>query len=132
FHPFVPRVIRMFRETHPLVALTLDESGTAELVGALRAERIDAAFVRSPIGAAPGIAVHSVLQEEMVAVLPAGHRLAGGGAAARPGWLRRSISPIAAAKARPLPAASSRWRGRPRLDGAVSPAARNSGTSRAG
>src|SRR5712692_8394251 len=81
FHPFVPRVIREYREAHPLVALSLDESGTGELVEALLAERLDAAFVRSPIGAAPGIATHSVLEETMVAVLPAGHKLAAGSAA---------------------------------------------------
>src|SRR3954451_6866266 len=78
FHPFVPRIIREFREASPLVALMLEEAGTGELVDGLRAERIDAAFVRSPIGAATEFAVHSVLQEEMVAALPAGHRLAGG------------------------------------------------------
>ena len=77
FHPFVPRVIREFREVSPLVALSLEEAGTGELVDGLLAERIDAAFVRSPIGAATDLAVHSVLQEGMVAALPAGHPLAG-------------------------------------------------------
>ena len=41
FHPFVTRMIRDFRAAHPLVSLTLEESGTAELVENLRAERID-------------------------------------------------------------------------------------------
>jgi DNA-binding transcriptional LysR family regulator len=77
FHPFVPRIIREFREASPLVSLTLEEAGTGELVDGLRAERIDAAFVRSPIGAAAELDVHSVLEEQMVAALPAGHRLAG-------------------------------------------------------
>jgi len=77
FHPFVPRIIREFREASPLVSLTLEEAGTSELVGGLRAERIDAAFVRSPIGAVAELDVHSVLEEQMVAALPAGHRLAG-------------------------------------------------------
>ncbi len=81
FHPFVPQAIRAYREAHPLVALSLEESGTAELVEALLAERIDAAFVRSPIGGgvggpAAGIAVHSVLEEAMFVALPCGHRLA--------------------------------------------------------
>jgi DNA-binding transcriptional LysR family regulator len=83
FHPLVPRVIRAFREAHPLVALSLEEGGTAELVDGMRAERIDAAFVRSPICPAAELTVHSVLEEEMVAALPAGHRLAGGATAAR-------------------------------------------------
>jgi len=78
FHPLVPRVIRDFRETSPLVALSLEEAGTAELVEGLRAERIDAAFVRSPIGPAADLTVHSLLEEEMVAALPSGHRLAAG------------------------------------------------------
>lgn len=76
FHPVVPRLIRDYRGAHPLVALTLEESGTGELVDALREERLDAAFVRSPIGPAPDIAVHAVLEEAMVAVLPGGHALA--------------------------------------------------------
>src|SRR6266481_2357836 len=86
FHRFVPQVIRDYRETHPLVGLSLEESGTGELVAALLEERLDAAFVRSPIttsagGPAEGIAVHSVLEEAMVAALPAGHALAAGPAA---------------------------------------------------
>jgi DNA-binding transcriptional LysR family regulator len=76
FHPLVPRAIRAFREDAPLVALSLEESGTGELVEAIRAGRIDAAFVRSPIAAAPEITIHSLLQEAMIAVLPAGHPLA--------------------------------------------------------
>ena len=84
FHPFVPHAIRRYRAAHPLVALSLEESGTGELVEALLAERLDAAFVRSPIGLgaggpAAGIAVHSVLEEPMVAGLPAGHPLARAG-----------------------------------------------------
>jgi DNA-binding transcriptional LysR family regulator len=83
FHPFVPRLIREFREASPQVALTLEEAGTGELVDGLRAGRIDAAFVRSPIGAVAELDVHSVLEEEMVAAFPAGHRLAGDGTAPR-------------------------------------------------
>jgi len=83
FHPFVPQLIRVYREAHPLVALSLEESGTGELVAALIEGRLDAAFVRSSIGPAAGIAVHCVLEEAMVAALPAGHPLAAGPAARR-------------------------------------------------
>jgi DNA-binding transcriptional LysR family regulator len=79
FHPIVPRLIRDYREAHPMVALTLEESGTGELVDALHEERLDAAFVRSPIGPRPGIAVHAVLEETMMAALPARHALAARG-----------------------------------------------------
>src|SRR3954470_6168162 len=76
FHPLVPAMVRAYRDAYPLVALSLEESGTSELVEALVQQRLDAAFVRSPIGAASGIAVHSILEEPMVAALPAGSPLA--------------------------------------------------------
>lgn len=76
FHPFVTRVIRDFRAGHPLVAMTLEESGTAELVAALRAERLDVAFVRSTAPESEGITFYDLLEEPMVAALPARHRLA--------------------------------------------------------
>jgi DNA-binding transcriptional LysR family regulator len=46
FHPFVPRVIRTFRETFPLVSLRLEDWLSGELVEHLRNERVDAAFIR--------------------------------------------------------------------------------------
>jgi DNA-binding transcriptional LysR family regulator len=77
FHPFVPRVIRAFREAHPLVTLALEESGTTELVAALRAQAIDAAFVRSPVGESDDLFVRPLFDEPMVAALPSGHALSG-------------------------------------------------------
>src|SRR3954470_20564370 len=76
FHPLVPAMVRAYRDAYPLVALSLEESGTSELVEALVQQRLDAAFVRSSIGAASGIAVHSILEEPMVGALPAGSPLA--------------------------------------------------------
>ncbi len=78
FHPFVPRAIRAFRQAHPLVALALEESGTTELVAALRAQAIDAAFVRSPVGESADLFVRPLLEETMVAALPSGHALSAG------------------------------------------------------
>jgi DNA-binding transcriptional LysR family regulator len=75
FHPFLPRAIRAFREAHPLVALVLEESGTTELVEALRARSIDVAFVRSPVGESDDLFVRPLLEEAMVAALPSGHPL---------------------------------------------------------
>ena len=76
FHPFVPRVIRAFREAFPLVSLSLEEGGTSELVDALRDERLDAVFIRSRATDLRGLAVHHLLDEEMLAALPAAHPLA--------------------------------------------------------
>jgi DNA-binding transcriptional LysR family regulator len=79
FHPFVPRAIRAFRDRYPLVALTLEESGTTELVEALRGQAIDAAFVRSPVGESADLTVRPLLEEAMVAALRSGHALSAGG-----------------------------------------------------
>jgi len=76
FHPFMPRIIRSFREAFPLISLALEEGGTSELVDGLRQERIDAAFIRSPVADPLGLEVRPLLDEEMVAALPANHALA--------------------------------------------------------
>jgi DNA-binding transcriptional LysR family regulator len=76
FHPFVPRVIRLFRDGFPLVSLAFEESGTTELVDALSNEKLDAAFIRSGTPQSSGLAVHHLLDEEMRAALPAAHPLA--------------------------------------------------------
>jgi DNA-binding transcriptional LysR family regulator len=75
-HPFVLTVLRQFRDVLPGVSISLEEEGTGELVNALLHERLDAAFVRSPVGKTPGLMVDDVLDEPMIAALPAGHRLA--------------------------------------------------------
>jgi DNA-binding transcriptional LysR family regulator len=76
FHPFMPRIIRAFRDAFPLISLVLEEGGTSELVEALRQERIDTAFIRSPVADPLGLEVRPILEEEMVAALPAAHPLA--------------------------------------------------------
>ena len=75
FHPFVPRVIRLFRENYPRVSLVLEESGTGDLMSAVRAERLDVAFIRSPVPDGEGVRVHALLEERMFAALPSDHRL---------------------------------------------------------
>jgi DNA-binding transcriptional LysR family regulator len=76
FHPFVPRVIRMFNEASPHVSLVLEESGSTELVQGLHNEIIDAAFIRSPVADVVDLLVQPLLQEKMVVALPTGHPLA--------------------------------------------------------
>lgn len=74
-HPFVSSALREFREGFPKVTIALEEAGTGALVDALLAERLDAAFVRSSVGSVPDLLVEAVLDEPMVAALPAGHPL---------------------------------------------------------
>ena len=78
FHPFVPRIIRTYRETFPLVALTLEEGGTMELIDDLREERVDVAFIRTAIANQEGLVVSPLLKEAMVLALPRTHMLARG------------------------------------------------------
>ena len=75
-HPFVPGVLRTFRETLPGVSVVLEEAGTGELMEALLQQRLDAAFVRSPLHGAQGLQSMPILQEPMLLALPAGHALA--------------------------------------------------------
>jgi len=79
FHPFVPRVIRSFREMSPLVSLVLEESGSSELVQGLHNESVDAAFIRSPVADVVGLVVRPLLEEDMLVALPVGHPLASDG-----------------------------------------------------
>lgn len=76
FHPFVPRVIRAFREAFPLVSLTLEESGTTELIADLRNERVDAAFIRTQVADPMGLTVNPLLEEAMLVAMPSAHALA--------------------------------------------------------
>jgi len=76
FHPFVPRVIRAFREAYPLVSLTLEEGPSNELTERLQNEQIDAAFVRTLIADPQGLVIDPLMTELLVVALPTGHVLA--------------------------------------------------------
>lgn len=92
-HPFIPAVIRAFRQGSPDVALAIEESNTAELVEALLRNRLDVAFIRSPIGNATGLKMETMLVEEMIAALPVTHPLLRG-----PNRRRKSVPLTALAK----------------------------------
>jgi DNA-binding transcriptional LysR family regulator len=79
FHPFVTRQIRFFRQARPGVLLELAEDGTPELTNALREERLDAAFIRSTSTDVAGLTIEPLLEEKMMAAVPAGHRFAAAG-----------------------------------------------------
>mgnify|MGYP002040788591 FL=1 len=73
FHPFVPSVIRRFRESAPNVRLVLEESSTGELREAVNEGRVDVAFIRGSYGPGPGVVEETVLEETMLAAFPADH-----------------------------------------------------------
>lgn len=75
-HPFVPNLLRRYRDILPGITTLLEEAGSGELMEALVDERLDVAFVRSPVSGIPGLLIEPVLLEPMLIALPVGHRLA--------------------------------------------------------
>lgn len=77
FHPFLTRQIRAFRRAWPGVRLGLEEDSSLALMQGLREERLDAAFLRSTAGDATGLRLEPLLEEPMLAVVPAERGLEG-------------------------------------------------------
>jgi len=75
FNPVVSQVIHDYRQRYPDVVLTPVQSVTADLVQALHEARVDVAFLRAPFDD-EGLASDLLVEEPLVAVLPAGHPLA--------------------------------------------------------
>ncbi|NTF90614.1 LysR family transcriptional regulator [Agrobacterium rhizogenes] len=83
FHPLVSSMVRSLKQSAPDVALALEEASTGDLIEALRAERLDVAFVRSPVDASAGLVIEPILDEEMLVALPDQHPLATGAVSRR-------------------------------------------------
>ncbi|MEU5265182.1 LysR family transcriptional regulator [Amycolatopsis sp. NPDC021455] len=71
----LPPVVRAVRERFPDLAVSTAEASIAELVDGLREGRFDLAFTRPPL--VEGLVSRTLLTEEVCAVLPADHPLAG-------------------------------------------------------
>lgn len=78
FQPFVTRILRDFRTANPGVSMKLEEGSSSELVAEVQAGRVDVAFVRGKVPAGGGVASYDLLEEPMMAALPARHPLAAG------------------------------------------------------
>lgn len=76
FHPFVTGAIRDYRAAYPDVEVDLTEEPTTLLIAALRAGRLDVAFLRPGVGEVDGLWSQHLFDEPMVAAVPAGHPLA--------------------------------------------------------
>jgi len=77
FSPVVSRVIRDYREHYPEVVLTPMQSVTADLVQALHGATVDVAFLRAPFDD-EGLGSELIVEEPLVAVVPASNALANG------------------------------------------------------
>jgi LysR family transcriptional regulator, hca operon transcriptional activator len=72
---WLPEALRILREEQPTVEITLFSQSSPDLVGALMRGDVDVRFVRRE-SQVPGIALKRLIEEPLMAVLPAGHRLA--------------------------------------------------------
>jgi len=72
---WLPEALRILREEEPGIEITLASQSSPELAGALMRGKVDVAFLRRETQA-PGLVFKLLIKEPLVAVLPAGHRLA--------------------------------------------------------
>ena len=75
-HPLLARVIREFRDTYPLVSVTVADGFPDDLVERMRNDQIDVICVGTAVANPEGIVIDLLLEEPMVVALPSGHALA--------------------------------------------------------
>ncbi len=73
----LPAILHAFRSRNPDVHIAVRELDSAGQLEALAAETTDVAFIHPPPRTAPAFSQIALERDPLVAVLPAGHRLAG-------------------------------------------------------
>lgn len=74
-HPLGPAIMQGFRRAFAGVELDLREAPAADLIEQLVARNIQVALLRVPVEQPAGLAFVELAEEELLAVLPAGHKL---------------------------------------------------------
>lgn len=74
-HPFLPALLRRFREQASAVAIQLEEDGSNALLQALSSQQLDLIFVRKPAPVHVGLQSLHVLDEALIVALPSNHLL---------------------------------------------------------
>lgn len=74
FHPLVATVIQQFRHAYARVSISCEESNSSALLEKVAERHLDAALVRMPLNCGD-LVVESLVDEDMLAVLPVNHRL---------------------------------------------------------
>ena len=77
-HPLIPGVIRAYRDAYPNVHLDLREANAAELTEGIDRGKVNVAILRTPVSHPRGVSFFSLLEEEMLLILPVGHALVAG------------------------------------------------------
>jgi DNA-binding transcriptional LysR family regulator len=75
FHPALPRALRAYRDEYPKVHVALREGNTGALLEWLRRGEINVAFLRPPFVLDADCVSRRVVDEAMLAALPASHPL---------------------------------------------------------
>lgn len=75
-HPLIPSIIRAYRNAYPGVHLALSEGNAAELTEGVESGAVSIAFLRQPVSRPRNVKFLQLLEEEMLLILPVGHRLA--------------------------------------------------------
>lgn len=74
FHSSVAASLRKFRQRYPGVLVKTEESNSTALLEKVREGKVDCAMIRLPLNCGE-LLTESLAEEEMIAVLPTGHRL---------------------------------------------------------
>lgn len=72
---FFPALIHAYRLQHPNVAVSLREMTSARQLDGLENRDIDVGLLRLPAKAPPGLVLHALVQDRLVVVMHAGHKL---------------------------------------------------------
>ncbi|MCU4414196.1 LysR family transcriptional regulator [Acinetobacter sp. WU_MDCI_Axc73] len=75
-HPFLPTVLRAFRDQFPQVSISLEEESSSALIDAVINEKLDIVFLRKPAPMQRKLHSQHVLNEPLMVALPNNHRLA--------------------------------------------------------
>lgn len=75
-HPFLPALLREFREKFPAVAIHLEEKSSSALTDAVINQELDIVFLRKPAPIRIELQSLHVLDEPLIVALPSNHPLA--------------------------------------------------------
>ncbi|WP_089603777.1 LysR family transcriptional regulator [Acinetobacter piscicola] len=75
-HPFLPALLRNFREAFPAVSIQLEEDGSSSLIDSIINDKNDIVFLRKPAPIGFGLTSLHVLDEPLIVALSNNHPLA--------------------------------------------------------
>ncbi|HCK29689.1 MAG TPA: LysR family transcriptional regulator [Acinetobacter ursingii] len=75
-HPFLPTVLRAFRDQFPQVSIYLEEESSSALIDAVINEKLDIVFLRKPAPMQRKLHSQHILNEPLMVALPNNHCLA--------------------------------------------------------